>query len=372
MHKNPMQTDEKYMAIALELAARARGRTSPNPMVGAVVVKDGRIVGRGFHEKAGTPHAEVHALREAGELAKGATIYVTLEPCSHYGRTPPCSEAVIRAGVARCVAAMVDPNPLVAGRGLEQIGQAGIEVASEVLEEEARRLNEVFIKHITTKEPFVVMKIAMTLDGKIATRIGHSRWITGPAARERVHQLRDEYDAIMVGVGTLLADDPALTTRLPEGGRDPVRIILDSQARTPLEAKVLNQDSPADTIIVVTNRAPEKKVVALEQAGVKVLAVPDKEGQIDLKCLMSILSQEGITGILLEGGSQINGAALAAGIVDKVISFVAPKLIGGETAPGPVGGPGVTTMDQALNLTSLKVEKIGEDILVEGYLEKNF
>ncbi|MDA8234480.1 MAG: bifunctional diaminohydroxyphosphoribosylaminopyrimidine deaminase/5-amino-6-(5-phosphoribosylamino)uracil reductase RibD [Clostridia bacterium] len=361
--------DEKYMAIALELAARARGRTSPNPLVGAVVVKDGRIVGQGYHEKAGTPHAEVHALREAGEQAMGATIYVTLEPCSHYGRTPPCSEAVINAGVARCVAAMVDPNPLVAGRGLDQIRQAGIEVSSGVLEEEAHRLNEVFIKYITTKEPFVVMKSAMTLDGKIATHTGHSRWVTGPEARERVHRLRDEYDAIMVGVGTILADDPALTTRLTERGRDPVRIILDSQARTPLTAKILNQHSQAATIIAVTQQAPQQRVAALEQAGAKVLTVPDMDGRVDIKRLMSIVGQEGITGILLEGGGQVNGAALAAGIVDKVIWFIAPKLIGGQTAPTPIGGPGATTMDEALNLTRVKLEQLGPDIMIEGYIQ---
>jgi len=362
--------DEHYMRIALELAAKARGRTSPNPLVGAVVVKDGIIVGRGYHEKAGTPHAEVHALREAGERARGATIYVTLEPCSHYGRTPPCSEAVIKAGVARCVAAMVDPNPLVAGRGLAQIRQAGIEVASGVLEEEARRLNEVFIKYITTKRPFIVMKSAMTLDGKIATHTGHSRWITGPAARERVHRLRDEYDAIMVGIGTVLADDPALTTRLPEGGRDPVRIILDSQARIPLKARVLTQQSTAPTIIATTVRAPQEKIRALEEAGARVMVIPEDKGKVDLKLLIDRLGQAGITGILLEGGGQVNGAALEAGIVDKVVWFVAPKLIGGKASPGPVGGAGVTTMDQAVKLSRIRVEQVGEDFMFAGYIDK--
>ncbi|MCL6635390.1 MAG: bifunctional diaminohydroxyphosphoribosylaminopyrimidine deaminase/5-amino-6-(5-phosphoribosylamino)uracil reductase RibD, partial [Peptococcaceae bacterium] len=333
--------DRHYMRMALELAGRARGRTSPNPMVGAVVVKDGKVVGSGYHLRAGTPHAEVHALNEAGEKARGATLYVTLEPCCHYGRTGPCSEAVIGAGIARVVVAMTDPNPKVAGGGIKRLREAGIEVTLGVLEEEARELNEVFIKYITTGRPFVVAKAAMSLDGKIATRSGRSKWITGPEARAYGHQLRDWYDAIMVGIGTVLADDPSLTARLPGGkGRDPVRVILDSRARIPLNAGVLTRRSGAPTIIAATAAAPQAKLAALRRAGARVLVVNDGP-RVDLAGLMKLLAEQEITSVLIEGGSGVHGSALAAGIVDKVAWFIAPRIIGGREAPGPVGGEGV-------------------------------
>jgi len=357
------------MKMALELAARARGRTSPNPMVGACVVKDGQVVGCGFHRRAGTPHAEVHALRDAGEQAKGATLYVNLEPCCHYGRTGPCTEAIIKAGIARVVVAMTDPNPLVAGKGIRALHEAGIDVTLGVLEKEARELNEVFIKYITTGLPFVVAKAAVSLDGKIATRTGRSKWITGEAARAYGHRLRDWYDAIMVGIGTVLADDPSLTTRLPGGGgRDPVRVIVDSKARTPLNARVLTQSSGAPTLIATTAGASPARIELLRQTGAKVL-VSGEEPRVDLAGLLKILAQEGITSVLIEGGATIHGSALEERIVDKVVWFIAPKIIGGREAPGAVGGEGVNDPSEAAGLEQLKISRLGSDLCVEGYLK---
>lgn len=359
--------DKSYMKLALRLAARARGRTSPNPLVGAVVVNNGRIVGRGFHQKAGTPHAEIHALREAGPEARGATLYVTLEPCCHYGRTGPCSEAVIQAGIARTVVAMADPNPLVAGKGLKRLAEAGISVTLGVMEEEARQLNEVFLKYIKTRLPFVVAKAAVSLDGKIATRSGKSRWITGPAARAYGHRLRDRYDAILVGIGTILADDPALTTRLQgRKGRDPVRVIVDSRGRTPPDARVLNLQSEAATIIAVTRQAPVERLAALRGAGAEVVVV-NEGSRVDLLELMKLLGAREITSVLIEGGAAVHGSALEAGIVDKAVWFIAPKIIGGSEAPGPVGGFGVDDPNDAAQLERFKMRRLGEDFCLEGY-----
>lgn len=361
--------DRHYMQMALELAASARGRTSPNPMVGAVVIKDENVIGRGCHLRAGTPHAEVHALNEAGDKAKGATLYVTLEPCCHHGRTGPCSEAVIKAGVSRVVVAMADPNPLVAGGGVKRLREAGIEVTLGVMEEEALELNEVFIKFITTRRPFVVAKAAMSLDGKIATRSGKSKWITGAEARAYGHQMRDWYDAILVGIGTVLADDPSLTARLPGGrGRDPVRIILDSQARTPVNARVLTQRSEAPTIIAVTSGAPPGRLEALRQAGAEVLAV-NGGPRIELAEMMKTLGEKEITSVLIEGGAGVHGSAIKAGIVDKAAWFIAPKIIGGREAPGPVGGQGVDDPSEAGELERLRVSHLGPDLYVEGYFK---
>lgn len=358
------------MQMALDLARRAMGRTSPNPMVGAVVVKDGRVVGQGYHARAGTPHAEINALQEAGAQAAGATLYVTLEPCCHHGRTGPCTEAVLAAGVSRVVAAMTDPNPLVAGRGLERLREAGVEVTVGVMEEEARQLNEVFIKYITTRRPFVVLKAAMSLDGKIATRTGESRWITGREARLEVHRLRDRYDAILVGVNTVLLDNPSLTTRLPEGeGKDPVRIIVDSRARTPPQARVITQSSPAPTIIAVTPDAPEENLRRLEGAGAKILIVPGSGPRVDLAALMAELGRREITSVLIEGGAEIHASALEARIVDKVIWFIAPQIIGGRQAPGPVGGEGPARLAEAVELKEVSVDRYGPDICVQGYVE---
>lgn len=360
--------DEYYMQQALTIAQYAQGRTSPNPMVGAVIVKDGRIVGQGWHRQAGTPHAEIHALIQAGDLARGATVYVTLEPCSHHGRTGPCADALIQAGVSKVVAAMTDPNPLVAGNGFNRLRAAGIQVVEGVLSAEAARLNEVFIKWMVTGGmPWGVLKTAMSLDGKIAAYTGDSKWITGAAARAYVHQLRDTYAGILVGIGTVLADNPELTTRLPAAGRNPVRIIVDSMARTPLTAKVVT-DGQAQTIIAVSREAPADRVAALGSQGVEVLTLDQTPAGINLRQLFKILGERRITSILVEGGATINASVLAAGLIDKVHCFIAPKIIGGHTAPTPVGGTGFPAVDQALGLEDLKTEALGTDILLTGYI----
>ncbi len=361
--------DRHYMQMALEMAARARGRTSPNPLVGAVVVKENNVIGCGYHLKAGTPHAEVLALNEAGRDAEGATLYVTLEPCCHHGRTGPCTEALIKAGITRVVVAMADPNPLVSGKGIKRLIDAGVEVTTGVMEEESRELNEIFIKYITTGQPFVVAKAAISLDGKIATRSGKSKWITSPEARAYGHQLRDWYDTIMVGIGTVLSDDPSLTTRLTgREGRDPARIILDSRARTPLNAKLLTQKSEAPTIVAVTTTAPPTRLEALQQAGAEILLV--NEGpEIDLAKLMKILGEKEITSVLIEGGAAVHASALTAGLVDKTVWFIAPKSIGGREAPGPVGGLGVDDPSEALELERVRVIRLGPDLCIEGYIK---
>lgn len=360
---------ESYMRQALGIARFAEGRTSPNPMVGAVIVKDGRIVGQGWHRKAGTPHAEVHALNQAGELAKGATIYVTLEPCAHYGRTPPCCEAVIGAGITRAVVAMTDPNPLVAGSGIKRLRQAGIEVTEGILQAEAMRLNEIFLKWVQTKLPFITVKTAMTLDGKIATYAGNSQWITGAAARQRVHQLRDCYDAILVGIGTALKDDPSLTTRMESGnGKNPVRIIVDSMARLPLTARVLS-DQAAPTIIAVTANAPEEKLRAIREKGAQVLVAGEGE-RVDLRLLMETLGAQKYSSVFVEGGAGLNEALLRENLIDKVHVFISPKLIGGKDAPSPFGGKGVARLEDAFRLCDVETETLDGDILISGYREK--
>jgi diaminohydroxyphosphoribosylaminopyrimidine deaminase/5-amino-6-(5-phosphoribosylamino)uracil reductase len=360
--------DEDFMRVAINLARNAIGRTSPNPLVGAVIVREGRIVGAGWHRKAGTPHAEIHALNMAGDLAKGATLYVTLEPCSHYGRTGPCAEAVVKAGIKRVVIGMGDPNPKVAGKGIAILKRAGIEVRCGVLEDEARALNEVFLKWIATQKPFVVLKTAMSLDGKIATHTGKSQWITGEAARRRVHEYRDIYDGIMVGIGTVLADNPSLTARLPDGqGKNPVRIVVDSKARTPLDANLVT-DGAALTIIAVTAKAPQERVQALKDKGVAIMVAGDGE-QVDMDLLMRKLGEMEICSVFVEGGGQVNFSLLRAGLVDKVHAFIAPKLIGGREALTPVEGEGFAELTEAVELERTTVETIGQDILLTGYVK---
>ena len=357
--------DESYMREALRLAANARGRTSPNPMVGAVIVRGGVIVGSGWHRAAGEPHAEIHALRMAGALAHGATLYVTLEPCSHHGRTGPCAEAVIAAGIARVVTALSDPNPAVAGGGIERLRAAGIAVVTGVCAEEARRQNEVFLKWVVTKRPFVTLKTAMTLDGKTASRTGASQWITGAAARARVHEWRDEHDAILVGIGTVLADDPRLTVRRTDrAGKNPVRVVLDSMARTPHDAKLLT-DGAARTIIAVTERADPKRTLLLRACGAEVVTCG--EDAVDLPQLLGILGAQELTSVLVEGGGAVHWSFLSAGLADKMRVFIAPLLMGGTDAPTAVGGMGFDSPQAALRLRDMTVEQIGADILVTGY-----
>ena len=365
------ETHIAFMQRALDLARRAKGRTSPNPLVGAVIVKDEQIIGEGYHQKAGTPHAEVHALNAAGEVAKGATLYTNLEPCCHWGRTPPCTEALIRAGIRRVYVAEVDPNPNVAGKGVQQLQNAGINVHIGVCRQEASDLNEVHRKYIQTGKPFVILKTAMSLDGKIATASGDSQWITSEAARQRGHEVRDAVDAILVGRGTVVRDNPALTTRLQNReGQDALRIVLDSHARTRTDARIFNPSSEAGVIVAVTSEASAEKVKELEKAGAEMITVPAARGnRVCFKRLMEILGKREITSVLIEGGSEINASALAAGIVDKVMCFIAPKLIGGQNAPGPIGGAGIRSLSEAVNLRRVSITPIPEhDFLMEGYL----
>jgi len=355
-----------FMKMALELAQKARGRTSPNPLVGAVVVKGNIVVGKGYHHQAGTPHAEVHALNEAGAEAAGADLYVSLEPCNHYGRTPPCTEAIIRAGVKRVFVAVRDPNPLVRGKGIARLREHGIEVVEGLLEKEARKVNEVYWKYIQTRLPFVALKTAVSLDGKIATETGDSRWITGEEARLHGHQLRNTYDAILVGIGTIAADDPSLTCRLPGGeGRDPVRVIVDSRLSIDEQARVLNLTSPAPTIIATTSRSPVEKRNLLEQKA-RVLVV--NEGpQVELPLLLKALGGMGITSVLVEGGGRINGSFLRGNLVDKYYFYLAPRIIGGTKAPGPFAGEGFPVLAGSVRLVDLSLERLGTDFLVAGY-----
>lgn len=364
-----LEADRVWMRRSLDLAGRARGRTSPNPMVGAVLVKNGEIVGEGFHAYAGSDHAEVVAIREAGAGAAGATLYVNLEPCCHQGRTPACVERIVQAGIRRVVAACQDPNPVVNGKGIAALREAGLSVDVGLLAEEAERLNEAFFTYIRTGRPFVILKAAASLDGKIATRTGESRWITGESARRRVHQLRNEVDAVLVGIGTVLRDDPLLTTRLGIADqRDPIRVIVDNLARLPLRAKVVNRASTAPTLLAVSQMAPRAKLEALEREGVQVIVVDGSPRRVVLERLMEVLGKRAILSLMIEGGAEINASALREGIVDKVLLFLAPILIGGKSTPTAVGGDGIESLSQAVRLRDARIERFEEDILVEGYL----
>lgn len=371
--KLELDMDLKYMKRALELAKKGEGYTSPNPLVGAVIVKDGKIIGEGYHEKYGSYHAEVNAFLNAKEDVKGATMYVTLEPCSHYGKTPPCANKIVEKGIKKVVIAHKDPNDKVAGRGINILKENGIEVVTGVLEEESRKLNEIFLKYITTKLPFSILKTAMTLDGKIASRTGDSKWITNEESRNYVHKLRQKLSAIMVGIGTIIADDPYLTTRL-EGvpSRDPIRIVVDTKARIPLEANVLNLNSNARTIVAVTELAPAEKLQKIKDKGGEVIITPLKNNKVDLNYLMKALGEKGIDSILIEGGSELNFSAIEAGIVDKVNAFIAHKIIGGNMAKTPIGGQGIELMKNALILNNIDIQRFGDDLMIEGYIRKEW
>ena len=360
------QNDQRYMGAALRLARRAAGRTSPNPMVGAVVVRRDSVVGRGHHVRAGAEHAEVVALREAGPAARGATLYVNLEPCSHFGRTAPCVRAVIEAGIRRVVAGMIDPNPAVAGGGVRALKDAGIRVDVPVREDECRRLNEAFVKHVTRGLPFVTLKLAASLDGRIATATGDSRWVTGPAARRYVHRLRNELDAVLVGSGTVLADDPQLTCRLP-GGRDPLRVVLDGRLRTPLTARLVTQPHPEKTVLVTRNDAPADRRKRLEDLGVQVWRFPADRGRVSFRRVLRKLARAGVLSVLVEGGAVTAARAVSEKAVDKVLCFYAPKFIGAEGLP-MVGDLGIERMRRTPHLSGPAVRRVGEDILVSAYL----
>lgn len=397
--------DIYYMKRALELAKHGEGHTAPNPLVGAVIVKDGQIIGEGWHAVYGGPHAEIMAFQSLNASAEGATLYVTLEPCSHFGKTPPCVDAIIAHKISKVVVAMLDPNPLVSGRGVQKLTDHGITVQTGILESESADLNEPFLKFITSGCPLIVVKTAMTLDGKLASATGDSKWISNAASRQLVHKMRNKYSGIMVGIGTVLADDPSLTTRLDAADQDvaaadvaadtihkafltsmsiedvaadtihrtvnPHRIIVDTHARTPLTAKVLNlPDSKAMTIIATTELAPLENRLALEAKGAIVLTLPSKEGHVDLKALMTKLGEMHIDSVLVEGGSELNFSLFNEQLVDRVFAFIAPKIIGGRNAKTPVAGEGIAMMRDAIQLENVKVSMIASDILIEATVKK--
>ena len=361
--------DEDYMGLALELAENGRGTTSPNPMVGAVVVKADQIVGRGYHVAAGCAHAEINAIIDAGENTQGATLYVTLEPCNHSGRTPPCTEEIIAAGFRRVVVAMRDPNPHVKGDGIEHLRSHGIKVACGVGEARAKRLNEAFIKFIRTGQPFVIVKCAATLDGWIATRTGDSKWVTGEKARAYVHQLRHAVDAIMVGIGTVRADDPSLTTRLEnEEGHDPARIVIDPMLSIDEKARLLHIPSDAETILVTGQTIDVAKADRMKKLGVRVMRMPLENGSFDFTQLMTAFGAKDITSLLIEGGGNLIGSAIQAGVVDKTLFFFAPKILGGDDGVPICRGVGPAAMKDCLDLNSIQTRQFDDDVLIEGYI----
>jgi diaminohydroxyphosphoribosylaminopyrimidine deaminase/5-amino-6-(5-phosphoribosylamino)uracil reductase len=356
-----------YMARALDLARQALGTTSPNPAVGAVLVKDGRVVGEGYTQPPGGPHAEVVAIEQAGEAARGATLYVTLEPCRHYGRTPPCTKAIIEAGIREVRFSFEDPDPQGRGRAAQELREAGVEVRSGEGEAEARRINEAYVKQRLTGLPFVIAKWAMSLDGKIAATSGDSRWVSGPDTREWSHRLRTQVDAIMVGVRTVLIDDPQLTARPGDvdAARQPLRIVADSRGRMPVTARVL--DGPGRALLATTAASSARWRQQMTEAGAEVLVLPDTEGRIDVAALLRVLGERQTLSLLIEGGGELLGSFFDAGLVDKVQAVVAPLIIGGRDAPAAVAGRGIERMAEALRLRDVAVERLGEDVLVTGY-----
>ena len=367
-----MQKKEEYMRRALELARKGEGHTSPNPMVGCVVVKDGRIISEGYHEKYGEFHAERNALTRCTEDTAGADLYVTLEPCCHQGKTPPCTDIIIEKKIARVFVGSMDSNPLVAGKGVQILRDHGIYVETGILDAECRKLNEVFYHYIATKTPFVVMKYAMTLDGKIACATGDSKWVTGEIARTQVHRMRGRYRGIMVGIGTVLADDPMLNCRV-EGGVDPVRIICDSNLHIPTESQIVKTASDIETIVACSQEALEserkqEKIRRLKEAGIQIIGTEGAHG-VNLVELMKNLGGQNIDSILLEGGGTLNASALEDGIVNKVYAYIAGKLIGGMDARSPVEGMGIDRMADAITLQNVEIEKLGDDFCIVGYVK---
>ncbi|MCQ6267090.1 bifunctional diaminohydroxyphosphoribosylaminopyrimidine deaminase/5-amino-6-(5-phosphoribosylamino)uracil reductase RibD [Fictibacillus sp. WQ 8-8] len=360
-----MANHEFYMRLALDNARAMKGQTDPNPMVGAVIVNDNRIVGIGSHLKPGEPHAEIHAIRMAGEKTIGGTIYVTLEPCSHHGRTGPCAKAIVKAGLKTVVIASLDPNPLVSGRGVAILKEAGIEVITGVLERESQTMNEVFNKFIVQKRPFVTTKSAVTLDGKISTYTSDSKWITSEEARTDVHHIRNENMAILVGVNTVIKDDPELSTRIPNG-RNPIRVILDSTLRIPLESKVV-QDGKAESWIFTTERASAEKRKELENAGVSVFVTKSPGDQVNPVEVVDLLGEKLISSLMIEGGGAVIASFLQHQLVDKMVVYMAPKLVGGSLAPTFLEGTGIEKMSDAVELRDLSVEKTGKDFKFTGY-----
>ncbi|MBI5756691.1 MAG: bifunctional diaminohydroxyphosphoribosylaminopyrimidine deaminase/5-amino-6-(5-phosphoribosylamino)uracil reductase RibD [Nitrospirae bacterium] len=368
-----MTLDEKYMRMALNLAKKGIGITSPNPVVGAVLVKDGEIIGKGYHRGPGKLHAEAVALQGSGSKAAGATLYINLEPCCHTDkRTPPCTKEIIRYGIRRVVIGMEDPNPMVNGRGIRELFDAGIEVDRGLLGKEASKLNEIYSKFITLSIPFVILKSAASLDGKIALQSGESRWITGKAARVYAHRLRSMVDAVLVGIGTVMTDDPLLNVRhVSSKGKQPVRIIVDSRLRIPLTSKALDTSSGQMTMVATTRSASPGKLKGLEGSGIKTVVVDSRgDGEVSILSLMNILGKSGITSILIEGGSEINASALHEGVVDKVVLIYSPRIIGGSDSIGVVGGHSPKSLDESIFLKDIRIKRLEEDIMVEGYVKK--
>jgi diaminohydroxyphosphoribosylaminopyrimidine deaminase / 5-amino-6-(5-phosphoribosylamino)uracil reductase len=364
-------SEEYYMQIALDLARKGIGRVNPNPLVGAVIVKNGEIISSGYHHYFGGLHAEVDAINNSSEPVEGADLYVTLEPCSYFGKTPPCTQLLIKSKIKRVIVAMEDPNPLVSGKGIELLKKHGIEVKTGILEKEAEEMNRVFTKYIRYKQPYVILKTAMTMDGKTASRTGDSKWISSESSRQKVHELRNEFRGILIGVGTIIADDPELTCRLASGNaRNPARIIADSKGRIPLSANVLQDPENNPVILLTTEQCSAIIQKKLTDAGHKLILVPIKKGRVDLNIAMKRLAEAGIDGILLEGGSTLNEAALKCGIVDEVCFFIAPKLLGGKNALTAMGGEGFSKVSEAITLDSVQVETSGEDILIRARVNK--
>ncbi len=360
-----MSIDEKYMRLAINLAKRAMGMTSPNPLVGAVIVKGDRIIATGYHKACGQPHAEINALAKSPLCLKGATLYVTLEPCDHYAHTPPCTNAIIKSGMRKVVIAMKDPNPINNGAGIKKLKRHGIKTITGVLEAEARSLNKPYIKYITRKIPYITVKTASSLDGKIATRTGRSRWITGKAARQYVHELRAKVDAVMVGVNTVINDDPLLLSETSKE-RQPMRIVVDSHLKTPLEGRIFSEVSRSPVIIATTNSVSQSRAERYEERGAKVLFVKSKGRRVDLVDLMRHLGRMEITHILVEGGGELIGNLIEAGLVDRFLFFLAPMIIGGRTAVTSVEGIGVSEINDAPILKDIKIKRFADDILVES------
>ena len=362
-----MNPDHFYMKLALSLARKGIEGASPNPMVGAVVVKSGKIVGQGYHKIYGGAHAEINALHDAGMAAKGGTLYLNLEPCCYFGKTPPCTDTVIKAGIKRVVAGMTDPNPKVSGKGFDILRKAKLDVEIGVLEEECRRLNEGFIKRITTGRPFVILKVAASLDGKTATRHRESKWITSEASRLHVHKLRKQVDAIMTGIGTILADDPLLTPRVGKVKRFPLRVVVDSSLRVPPTAKVVE----VNTLFVTTDSAPVQKLKFLESQGAKVEIFKSRDGKVDMTIVMDYLGKKGINSMMIEAGPELSASLVREGLVDKVVFFYAPRIIGGIDAPGMVGGSGIDKLAEAIPIKDIVAKRCGEDIMIEGYVHRD-
>ena len=356
-----MISHKKYMEIALKIAEKGKGNVSPNPLVGCIIVKRGKIVGKGYHKQYGGEHAEINAIKNAGKKVANATLYINLEPCSHWGKTPPCTEKIVEAGVREVIIGMYDPNPLV--EGFKELKFRGIKTKIGILEKEAKKLNESYIKYMRSKRPFVILKVAMTMDGKIATKTGDSKYITGRDARRYVHQLRSEVDAIMIGINTVFKDNPKLTPRLAQG-RDPKKIVIDTELKMPLKCNLMKH--PSKLIIATTSKAPKKKINKFYQKGIDVIVLNAKKGLVDLKDLMKHLSKKEISSVMIEGGSQLNSSAIKERIADKLLVFTAPKLVGNGL--GAVGNLGVTKIDKAVKLKNMEMKKIGKDLLLEAYL----